>query len=91
LDEAIWASEFLRVAITSDSLSAGLAGLVLLTRWWVTLRVGIMPHLVYLRERPRLLRVLQRPVMSRTDSVTLLFPSWAQHPPTDPGHQHSVA
>ena len=33
----------------SDSLSAGLAGLVLLTRWWVAPRVGIMLHLVYLR------------------------------------------
>lgn len=51
----------------SDSLSAGLAGLVFLTRWWVALSVGIMIHLVYLRERPRLLGVLQRPVMSRTD------------------------
>lgn len=29
MDEAIWASEFLRVAIMSDSLSAGLARLVL--------------------------------------------------------------
>lgn len=51
----------------SDSLSAGLAGLVFLTRRWVALRVGIMLHLVYLRERPSLLRVLQRSVMSRTD------------------------
>ena len=35
MDEAIWASEFLRVTIMSDSLNAGLAGFVLLTRQWI--------------------------------------------------------
>lgn len=58
LEEVTWASEFLGVTILSGSLSSGPAGLVLPTRLRVALRAGPMLHLVHLRERPRLLRVL---------------------------------